>query len=135
MNKTLLRKVKRRILARPEKYDQGTWCNTAFCIAGHTVMEAGNPEQLKEFRRIAKLVHAGEMRQADAEDFVASTARDLLQISMGEASLLFLALFPEQLDEAESESRALPTEKARRQAFAKVGAKRIDLFISSGGEI
>lgn len=37
----LLRKVKDQILAHPTKYDQGEWCGTACCIAGHLAVAAG----------------------------------------------------------------------------------------------
>ena len=37
----MLRRVKRRILARPEKYSQDIWCGTAYCIGGHIAIDQG----------------------------------------------------------------------------------------------
>ncbi len=37
MNKTLLRKVAKRILRYPERYNQDNLCGTCSCIAGHAL--------------------------------------------------------------------------------------------------
>lgn len=37
----ILREVEKRILRRPDKYDQTTWCGTSCCIAGHIAIVAG----------------------------------------------------------------------------------------------
>lgn len=43
----LLEKVKIAITLEPEKYDQGQFCGTAFCIAGHIDFIANGPEVFK----------------------------------------------------------------------------------------
>jgi len=48
VNVPLLRKVLEKITAHPEEWDQADWartdseCGTAFCLAGHTALEAGH---------------------------------------------------------------------------------------------
>ena len=41
MNVKLLEQVRDHIVANPEEYNQGHWCGTQHCIAGHTVVLAG----------------------------------------------------------------------------------------------
>jgi hypothetical protein len=125
-NLSLLRRVRARILAHPERYDQSTFCGTAYCIAGHAIMEGGTKEQQKLFRRQIK-AYAERRDWYEDEIEVDFEARKLLRLTPQQSERLFSGDFPDELAEAENSS--WPTQKD----YAKVGAARIDLFISSKG--
>jgi hypothetical protein len=118
---TILRQVKRLILAEPKLYDQNEFpsaksghnCNTPCCIAGW-VEWAANPDP-KAYN--AKLLEKG--------DFCSNTMAETLGISYKKAQLLF-GSWPTCATPAWKMPR---TEKA-----AKDAARHIDRFIRNGGE-
>lgn len=97
MNVRLLRKIQRQILARPEKYNQGAWCNSAFCIAGHAVVLGGTKADKAEFAEISKRVHKGGVHQSNLSVPVGKVARRLLRLTLVQSYLLFSEFFPSTL--------------------------------------
>lgn len=50
-NRELLLKIADKIERQPETYNQGEWCGTACCVAGHALLESGYTYRIGEYVR------------------------------------------------------------------------------------
>jgi hypothetical protein len=125
----LLTKVKKLILEEPKRLDMLTLlepsysgepaCGTVGCIAGWTLVAANLKGKTPIKEVIAPLLSKGNRLTATAK---------LLGLSMDEQNrLFFLHKWPADLETAYDNART-PLQRAR------VTARRIDLFLKSGGK-
>lgn len=105
----ILEEVKRRITAKPESYDQGDWCGTTCCIAGHIVAVCN----LKKVGRYDTPYVAAE----------------LIQDPNIEEPWIFECPFPGNL--GRSYAAAYPSKDYPR--MAAVGCKAIDRYMKERG--
>jgi hypothetical protein len=135
---SILRRAKDSILKQPEKYDQGNFCGTAFCIAGHIIANEKSDQWktiLKSYRqeRLLTLKELGIESKPYLQYELLSggfTTSILAQKILGE-NIYIYSLFddankwPDPF--AEEFYRAI-TDKER----AEVAARRIEHFIETG---
>jgi hypothetical protein len=87
MNVDLMLKVANHIEHNPEEYNQGNWCSTQCCIAGHAVMLADASQQLRILATPAYV--APTLLVSGREISIHAYARQLLDISEDLADMLF----------------------------------------------
>lgn len=127
LNIELLLKVREAILREPDSYDQNTFgdidhaapCGTVCCIAGHTLIEAG------EETMVTLLLNE--------KWEIAERAQAVLGLTLAQRHRLFhpSALWPEPFASQMREARA-----ARRPIkLARIAAARIDKFIETEGAV
>lgn len=131
LNVELLTKLRDKILANPESYNQYVWgkpsdkapCGTVACIAGWTfLLEGGTREDLFRFRdEVFKYGYV-----IDAPDVV-DIAREKLGLSVDEGAALFSdgTGWPVEFEDAYDEART-PAERA------EVAADYINRIIETG---
>lgn len=119
MNVELLQQVKEAILAKPEKYDQDTFCGTECCIAGWALTIA-NPVLG------AKLVPGTPQLSWDVLWSAARQSIGLTPLQMGN----LCGCAEDWPSDFAAQYDAATTPEGR----ARVGAARIDHFIANGGE-
>jgi hypothetical protein len=124
MNVSLLLRVKEAILEDPKHFDMGDFftpangCETAGCIAGWAIA-LGHDTDLGDAAEIADNYPLGVQRMAV----------DTLHISNTQGRILFyVAHWPADLRIAWHDAKSSASE-------ARVAARRIDLFIESGGDV
>lgn len=123
--------IKASILAQPKFYDQNKWvskissCGTTCCIAGWADFIVNGKKA--HAIRAKQLFITGEDQSVFAKDWT-KVARQALGISIDQAIRITASSFewPDGLDDAYDNADT----KTKKAAIA---AKRIDLFISSGG--
>ena len=79
MNKKNMRAVADRIEQYPDKYDQEHFCGTAYCIAGHAVLEDGWKMQ----------GYSTDVTKDEEIEYVESVAQDFLDLDYDETDILF----------------------------------------------
>jgi hypothetical protein len=133
INVELLLAVKEAILAKPETYDQGHFCNSAFCTAGHAVAIARPRIWKKAHKMVAPGPGSDVLSQRyldwrEGQELVEQTARELLKIPAGLTFDLFSSgwRWPDKLFVRLEQART-PKQRAR------AGAKAIDDFIKTDG--
>jgi hypothetical protein len=108
MNKPLLRKIASYIETHPRQYNQGEWCGTACCVAGHALVLSGFVT-----REVIGSGGRAKIRIDDEDCNVPILARAVLDLTPGVASELFGGYWMCYLED-------LPTQKAKAAAAAKV---------------
>jgi hypothetical protein len=134
MNVRRLRRLARFVQKNAERYDQGEWCGTKACLAGHAAFLAGIKEE-KIFN--SRLFSSPFIKQ---QGFIEDIASRWLGLTSVQASLLFDGLTPP--DNFPLFDRDLwPRKFADRyrkaktdRARARVAADRIEHFIKSKGK-
>jgi hypothetical protein len=114
VNKPLLNKIATFIETHPRQYNQGNWCGTACCIAGHALVLGGMVSR-------KDIVDAGPDSYYVGDLEVQDTAAELLGLASNQTYELFAGNWMGQLFE-------LPTREARAAAAAKL----IRQFIRTG---
>lgn len=123
MNVALLKKIKARILAKPNAFRMDRWsCGTAHCIAGWAcVLNGVKPTKL--------YVGAADRSVTPDGTYVETRAADLLGLESADLGGNAERLFYEY--EWPARFRSDPT--VGRKLKAKRAAARIDHFIATGG--
>lgn len=92
MNVRNMKRVARRILSHPEQYDQGNWCGTRACVAGHAFFESGGKADALGYPIID-----GRVRSPNS---VVDVARPFLGLDFRTADRLFTGSWPEEFSDA-----------------------------------
>lgn len=117
MNKPLLRKIASYVEEHPRQYNQGSWCGTSCCIAGHALVLSGVITR----KVIVSGGGLGTIRVGYDLWNVGQEAQEILGIDKFAAADLFAGSWMVDLED-------LPTKKAKATAAAKLIRK----FIRTG---
>lgn len=120
INKTLLRRVRNKLLRVPEAYDQGTWgkraktpCGARACIAGHTLLEAGyTTKELFDGARVD--LQSGKKDWFDVQ----TNAAELLGLDYYESEIVFALRGREWPQPFKDEYKAAKNKWTRARAAA-----------------
>lgn len=112
MNVKLLKQVRDYIIAHPDSYNQGSWCGTKCCIAGHAAVLSGKVSR--------------EAVDAEALSAVVDGAQSALRLSALQADRLFMD-WPDQFPWASASDIPDGAERSR------IAADRINHFIKTKG--
>lgn len=123
MNIALLKKVRDYIAKYPEKYEQGEWCGTRCCIAGHAIVISGAFRR-HEISHPADNLYLLFLERLDRPTFMSSGAK-ILGLTQVQAHRLF-AYWPKRFSYEMDSASSMA-------ARSRVAVKRINHFIKTRG--